>query len=99
MLKINIKIYNKMIYHINIYHQIQILLMPTAAKRQIVQQNIDEFWNYSYLSEHKSITWENVIQNPNKPWNYSLLFTNNFNNRKYYWTQKLHKYINKKSYI
>src|SRR5271166_2603133 len=36
----------------------------------------DTPWNYCWLSENPNITWEIVMQNPNKSWDYNRLSEN-----------------------
>ena len=60
------------------------------------KKNPNKPWDYVYLSYNPNITWKIVQANPDLPWDYSLLSKNTFNNRKYSWNQKLHKYYSKK---
>jgi hypothetical protein len=74
--------------------------MPEAAKRQIVQQNPNIPWNYwclcRFRQKNPNITWEIVQQNQDKPWDYWCLSQNKFNDRKYNWSKKLHKFYSQK---
>ena len=50
--------------------------------------------DYNFLSQGPNITYQ-IIQNNNKHWNYYQLSKNIFNNRKYNWSKKLHKFYSK----
>ena len=40
----------------------------------IIQDNINENWNWGYLSFNKNLTFEFIEKNKNKPWNFEIAY-------------------------
>ena len=70
-------------------------IVQTNPLMHFVPTKSDMNWDYNYLSENPNITYKIVKNNPNINWNFFNLSRNTFNNRKYNWSKKLHKFYNK----
>ena len=82
LLKIPVNIHTGLI-SLNYVYKIELIYifsksckMSSNTLMDIVNDNPDNPWNWTELSQNPSITIEDALDNPNKPWEWNLMSRN-----------------------